>query len=145
MRNHRQRMLACLFLAVAAGPSLAQYPVTPAHNTLMEKKLTSAQQVLAAIAREDHDSIAKQAQQLRLLSQEAAWNVLQTSEYIRLSEDFRNTTDQLQAAAKHENVDAVGLAFVKLSISCIDCHRHVKNEMARVGMVPTPASLPLQR
>lgn len=146
MRSYGQLMMACLGLALAGGEGLAQFPATPEHNTLMEKKLVSAQEVMAAIAREDFDGISKQSQQLRLLSQEAAWNVLQTSEYIRLSEDFRNTTDQLQTAAKHENLDAVGLAFIKLSISCIDCHRHVKNELSRVGRIPLPASsLPLQR
>jgi hypothetical protein len=71
-----------------------------------------------------------------LLSQEAGWNVIQTPEYLRLSEDFRNTTGQLKQAAMEKNLDAVGLAFVKLSISCIDCHRHTKSELSRIGQRP---------
>ncbi len=127
--------------------SWAQVTATPEHAALMERKLLSANRVLAGIAREDFKEIATQAQRLRLLSQEAGWNVLQTPEYMRLSEDFRNTTLQLEKAAAGNNLDAVGLAFIKLSISCIDCHRHARQELPRVGRRASdpPSSERLQR
>ena len=129
-----------LFLAIVAvlvimtAVSRGQVPLaTPEHGVLMEKKLKSAQRVLAGVSREDLADVAKQARILMLLSQEAGWNVIQTGEYRRLSEDFRNTARQLEETAKDKNSDAVGLAYVKLSISCIDCHRHVRAERSRVG------------
>ena len=103
---------------------VGQVAATNDHSALMERKLRSAQAVLAGIARSDFDEISRESKRLRLLSHEAAWNVLQTDEYVRLSRTFRSTTTQLERAAESENLDAVGLAYVKLTISCIDCHRH---------------------
>ena len=111
----------------------AQVPVGQQHGVLMQKKLTSTQQVIAGIAREDYKELAKQAQKLTLLSHEAGWNVIQTPEYIRLSDAFRSSTAQLKKAAESQNMDAVGLAYIKLSISCIDCHRHAKEELSKIG------------
>ena len=104
----------------------------------MERKLESTKKVLEGIAREDFAEIAKQAQVLTLLSHEAGWNVLQTPDYIRLSEDFRSTAGQMKKSAEDGNLDAVGLAYIKLSISCIDCHRYAKQE--RVGRRPVSGS-----
>ena len=114
---------------VLAMPLCAQEPGSPQHDVIMEKKLECAQELFAAVTTGDFEEINRQSQKLRLLSQEAGWNRLQTPEYMRLSEDFRGTTSQLEAAAADRNLDAVGLAFVKLSITCIDCHRHTSKEM----------------
>lgn len=84
----------------------------------------------------NRDMIEKHSQSLHLVSREAGWNVLATPTYLRLSEDFRATTTQLERAAEKKNLDAVGLAYVKLSISCIECHRYARKEMPRIGMKP---------
>ena len=121
------------FMAVKAV-SQAQRPLATAeHRVLMERKLKTAQAILAGVAREDFAAVEKHAQMLILLSNEAGWNVLQTPEYMRLSEDFRATSRQLTTAAKAKNLDATGLAFLSLSISCIDCHRHVRDNGPRFG------------
>lgn len=121
-------------IVLCAVSGHGQLPVaTPQHGLIMQRKLESAQLALAGIAREDFAQVEKHAQLLSLLSREAGWNVIQTPEYIRLSNDFRGTAKQLQESAKEKNIDAVGLAYVKLTISCIDCHRHVKQELAKIG------------
>ena len=142
---HWRTRTVCVVVIVAVVilafvlPGRAQTPSHPLrlnsrnHTVLMEKKLVAAQKVIAGIAHEDYANIQKQAQLLRLMSDEAAWNVIQTPEYVRLSEHFRGTADQLIRAAKDRNMDAVGLAYVTLSISCIDCHRHARAELSRVG------------
>ena len=106
-----------------------QEPGSPQHDVIMEKKLECAQELFAAVTTGDFEEVNRQAQKLRLLSQEAGWNRLQTPEYMRLSADFRGSTSQIEAAADEKNLDAVGLAFVKLSITCIDCHRHTSQEL----------------
>ena len=131
-------MMIILVPLVIAGVSQAQVPATPEHGAIMERKLESTKKVLEGIAREDFAEIAKQAQVLTLLSHEAGWNVLQTPDYIRLSEDFRSTAGQMKKSAEDGNLDAVGLAYIKLSISCIDCHRYAKQE--RVGRRPVSGS-----
>ena len=140
----RLTVMFAITVLVSSASCLAQVPASPNHKLIMDNKLTAAQKVMAGIAREDFAEIRKQAQMLTLLSHEAGWNVVQTPEYIRLSGDFRGTTTQLKKAAEAENMDAVGLAFVKFSISCIECHRHAKEELARVGDRRN-SQLPLQR
>ncbi len=93
----------------------------------MARKLTSAQKVLEGLALEDYGLIERESQQLHLLSQESDWNVLQTPDYARLSADFRKTTQQLQEAGENKNLDAAGLGYIKLTFTCIECHRHVRN------------------
>ncbi|MEM7315593.1 MAG: hypothetical protein AAF497_20835 [Planctomycetota bacterium] len=104
------------------------------HKDVMEQKLDAVNKVMEGIARSNFDTIAKQSQKLHLLSREAGWNVLATPTYLRLSEDFRATATQLQNAAEKKNLDAAGLAYVKLSISCIECHRYARKEMPRIGL-----------
>ena len=130
-----------LLLASLITVASAQVPVGQQHAVLMQKKLTSTQQVVAGIARGDFQQLAKEAQKLTLLSHEAGWNVIQTPEYIRLSDAFRSSTTQLKKAAESQNMDAVGLAYVKLSISCIDCHRHAKEELSKIGQVRPDSTL----
>ena len=100
----------------------------PRHGDIMQTKLRAAQQVLAGVAQQDFEMIEKQATSLHLLSREAGWNRLQTQEYMRLSDDFRATATQLSRSAKKKNIDAVALAYVKLSISCVECHRYAREE-----------------
>jgi hypothetical protein len=123
--------------------AIAQYPKTMRHKGLMEQKLGAANKVMEGIARANFDTVAKQSQKLHLLSREAGWNVLATPTYLRLSEDFRATAEQLESAAEKKNLDAVGLAYVKLSISCIECHRYARKEMPKIGfnIDPKPRTL----
>lgn len=92
----------------------------------MQLKLTHAQKVLEGLATEDFDAIAKHAQNLSLLSQESNWKVLQTAEYLEHSVDFRKTADAMGAAAKKENLDGAALAYVDMTMKCLNCHKYVR-------------------
>ncbi len=128
--------LVSIFVAVtvvSVTPASAQLPGADVHEQLMERKLEAVQRVVEGLARGDFERIAIESQKLDLLSREAGWNVLATPTYLRLSEDFRSTVQQLKHASESGNLDAAALAYVKLSISCIDCHRYARKEMPRVG------------
>jgi hypothetical protein len=94
----------------------------------MEAKLLYSQKLLGALANENYDQIAAQAQNLKLLSLESTWNILQTPEYIQHSADFRRRADHLSKAAKQKNLDAAALAYVQLTLNCIECHKHVRDQ-----------------
>jgi hypothetical protein len=107
--------------------------VTPARSqapnqvrTFMRQKLDRTQQVLEGVVVENFDSIAKNAQALSLLSQEATWQVLQTPDYLQHSIEFRRAADALTAAAKRRNIDAAALAYVDMTMRCIQCHKYVR-------------------
>lgn len=94
----------------------------------MRAKLTHAQKVLEGIALEDLKSVALHAEQLKLLSLDANWQVLQTADYARHSEDFRRAADLLAQSADKGNLDAAVLAYFRLTQNCVDCHRHVRDQ-----------------
>lgn len=117
-----------LFTVVAALALAAQGDSAEpnAVKTFMEAKLTHAQKVLEGLATEDYDMIAKHSQELSLLSQAASWQVLQTADYRQHSAEFRRTADAIRDAAKEKNLDGASLAYVELTVRCVNCHKHVR-------------------
>ena len=95
-------------------------------ETMMQHKLLSSQSLLKGLALEDFELIETEAQRLHLLSQDVGWNIVQTKEYARLSTDFRRAAEHIREAGKKHNLDAAGLGYFKLTMTCIDCHRHVR-------------------
>lgn len=92
----------------------------------MQLKLQHAQDLFEGLAREDFDQMAKESQELSLLSQAARWNVLQTEEYLQQSGEFRRTADALTKAAKEKDLDAAAIRYVELSMKCVHCHKYVR-------------------
>jgi len=98
----------------------------------MRAKLLYSKNVLEGLAAEDYDLIAKDSQQLTLLSLDADWQVIHTPEYARLSLAFRKEAQTLTDAAKKKNLDGATLAYVKMTLKCVECHKYVRSiEMAR--------------
>ena len=93
----------------------------------MRAKLEHSQKVLEGLTTEDFDMIAKGAAQMEVLSQEAAWQVLQTPEYRAQSIEFRRAAKSLKEAASDENIDKSALAYVDLTMKCVKCHAYVRN------------------
>ncbi|MDA1049307.1 MAG: hypothetical protein O3C40_02355 [Planctomycetota bacterium] len=122
-----------MLLATTEGEQ-AETPV----KTFMHAKLAHSQSVLEGLAIENFDQIAKSAQSLTLLSEEAGWRVIQTAEYTRQSDLFRRNTRALTEAARKQNLDGCTLAFVQVTLNCVECHKHVRSvQQARLD-VPNP-------
>jgi hypothetical protein len=83
--------------------------------------------VLEGLAIEDYMMMAKSAQDLALASQASSWQVLQTEEYARQSAEFRRSCITLRDAAKAENLDAAALAWMDVTMKCVQCHRYVRD------------------
>ena len=92
----------------------------------MRRKLPHSQKVLEGLATEDFEMIAKHAQELSLLSQATTWQVLQTPDYLDHSTEFRHAADRLTEAARKKNLDGAALAYVDVTMSCINCHKYVR-------------------
>ena len=127
-----QRLSALLVAAgVATGVAVAaaQKPGDADQTAaFMRAKLTYSQHVLEGLTVEDYDLIAKGAQQLALASQASDWQVLQTEDYIRHSSEFRRACDSLGAAAKAKNLDGAALAWMEVTMKCVQCHRYVRDQ-----------------
>jgi len=93
----------------------------------MRSKLAHSEQVLGGLVTEDYELIAQHAQHLSLLSQQATWQVLQTPEYLDHSTEFRRAANRLTSAARKKNLDGAALAYVDVTMSCINCHKYVRD------------------
>jgi cytochrome c556 len=102
-------------------------------NPIMQMKLSHAQKVLEGIALNDFNLIEKHADELIILSNKAEWKVLPTRDYLLQSNEFRRNAELLTKAAKGKNLDGATLAYVQLTMSCVSCHKHVREvRMARL-------------
>ena len=95
---------------------------------LMQRKLAESQKVLEGLALNDFEKIAKHAEELIEISKLAGWRVVKTPRYELYSNDFRRTAEDLVQKAKDRNLDGAALSYVELTLTCVKCHKHVREE-----------------
>jgi hypothetical protein len=117
-----------LMLAALVSTGHSQKPDKVA--VFMRAKLQHSQKVIEGLATEDFDLIAKSAQEMSLLSHATTWQVLQTPEYNQHSLEFRRSADALHEAAKNKNLDGAALAYVGVTLNCVNCHKYVRRVKA---------------
>ncbi|MFM8413258.1 MAG: hypothetical protein ACKOCX_00880 [Planctomycetota bacterium] len=93
----------------------------------MRAKLSHAEHVLEGLAVENYDLIERAAQELSLASLDSNWQVLQTEDYVRQSAEFRRSCDALKKAAQEKNLDGAALAWVDVTLKCVQCHKYVRD------------------
>ena len=98
------------------------HPVTP----VMKMKLAKSKAILEGLAIEDFDAVAKNARELKSLSLESGWNVLQTMEYASQSRDFRRAADLIAEAASEKDINRATLGYVSMTVRCIECHSYMR-------------------
>ena len=108
------------------GTSPAQPPKVDDVGGFMRMKLVHSQHVLEGLAVENFDVIARGANALALASQASSWQVLQTEEYALHSAEFRRSCESLEAAARNKNLDGAALAWMEVTMKCIQCHKYVR-------------------
>jgi hypothetical protein len=102
-----------------------------AEKVLMRDKLTYAKDALDGLSVEDFDKVAKSAEMLRMISRASSWYVLDSDQYQRLSKNFQEQAADLERHAKDKNLDAAALDYMRISLTCIQCHKYVRDERAR--------------
>jgi cytochrome c556 len=115
---------------VATADSLAQVASPPEPDKVavfMRAKLAHADHVLEGLAVADYEMIERAAQELSLASLDSNWQVLQTEDYARQSAEFRRSCDALRKAAQDKNLDGATLAWVEVTLKCVQCHKYVRD------------------
>lgn len=92
----------------------------------MLRKLDHSRDIVSGLAMEDFEMIAKNAQDLMALSQDAEWQVLTTPEYLKLSSEFRGSAERLREAASSKNLDGSTLAYFEVTLNCVRCHKYIR-------------------
>ena len=120
-------VVAGVSLGAWAGAGIREQKQEPGRiSETMQLKLKHAQNVLKGLAIEDFDAISDDAKNLSLLSQTAEWQVYRTPEYKHFSAEFRRASDSLAWQAEAKNIDAAALAYVQVTLTCVNCHKHVR-------------------
>src|SRR6185437_10353177 len=97
-------------------------------DPLMQQKLVLSQQILAGLAREDYGSISKAAVNLKGLTQLERWFRAQDDRYRAQLNIFWFATNELGRLAEEKNVDGAALAYTQLTLSCVNCHRIIREQ-----------------
>ena len=128
----RYRMLLFgLITVLAAGltTTLAQSRRERAAKEFMRDKLELSQQVLEGVVTENYDLIIAKGTKLSAMTKEADWRLFENPDYELQSQIFRRHVDSLVKAAKGKNLDAATLAYVRVTMSCVDCHKLVRGKL----------------
>lgn len=124
-----KRILVLLVIALPVTVLIAVPGKTKEPNDVsdfMRLKLEYAQGILEGLTTEDFEMIAKNSQDMSLISLDSTWNVVHTDEYAKQSAEFRRTSNALTRAADSKNLDGAALAYVGLTMRCINCHKYVR-------------------
>ncbi|MCI0536601.1 MAG: hypothetical protein L0Z50_15385 [Verrucomicrobiales bacterium] len=120
-----------LVLAIAAAITIcvAQSERNRAAKEFMRDKLELSQRVLEGLATEDYELVIAKGTRLSAMTKEADWRLFENPDYDQQSRIFRRHVNAVVKAAKDKNLDAGTLAYVRLTMSCIDCHKLVRGKL----------------
>lgn len=126
--------LIALLFGVLGGPSptLDASPPQrdqPTRGDFMRKKLDYAKGLIEGLTMEDHRLVVENARLLKVLSQEAEWEVPMipnVEQYLPYTTEFQSLCDDLMKNGREQNIDGATLAYVRLTLNCVNCHKYVR-------------------
>jgi hypothetical protein len=126
-------LAAVLPVLLAPGPApmspSASQPDPPTRREFMRQKLDFAKLLLEGLSVENYEMIAKNARGLRKLSTAAQWEVPtipNANEYITFTGEFQRLCADLEKNAGDKNLDGATLSYLRLTMSCVNCHKYVR-------------------
>ena len=129
--------LVCVALAqkpepTTPVPATTERTVEPAKKNplemFMRKKLDASSKIMEGLCLEDAVLIKEGADALGAMSKVEIWNVLRDADYREHSREFRDNAAKLSAAAEAGDFDKAALRWFDVTMSCIECHDHVRSD-----------------
>jgi cytochrome c556 len=134
MKRFKSRLFGLLVLAATAACVMStqgQDVVKQGKRSdFMRQKLEYSKHVLEGLAREDFPLIIESARKLKALSMAAEWEVAtipHVEEYLPLTTEFQRIADDMIKKAKARNLDGATLAFNRMTMSCVECHKYIRS------------------
>ena len=133
MRSYMRVVLwtAAIALTASVGDTSASAQ-SVGLKRVMQQKLEHSQLILAAVVTSNWGEMERQSRVLLDLTNDPAWLVLKTPEYSKQSQAFIRAAEDLADAARRRDGDAAPLAYVSMTLTCVQCHRYVAR--ARVAV-----------
>ena len=92
----------------------------------MKHKLGASQKILEGMSTGDFDLISKHARAMKDTGYLESWVRTDVPGYKAQMHVFDYTTGAIIDAAEDKNLDGVTLAFNQLTISCVQCHKIIR-------------------
>jgi hypothetical protein len=93
----------------------------------MALKLRHTHELITALAVEDFDRLADNAEALKRVGRDTLWKVSPNLAYVKYSSEFAMIADELARCAREHDLNGATLSYVRLTINCVDCHKLVRN------------------
>jgi len=93
----------------------------------MKHKLGASQKILEGMTRGDFEMIEKHAQGMENLGYLEGWVRADVPGYVSHLHAFNQANRELIRASKNKNLDGVTVAYSQLTISCVQCHRFMRD------------------
>jgi len=93
----------------------------------MKQKLVASQNILAGLTKADFGAIEKNAQSMLVVGYLEKWVRADTPGYQNLMKDFEYANKSMTLAARERNLDGATIAYLQLTISCVNCHKIVRD------------------
>ena len=135
MRRSVARSLCVGFLGLIAGIAFLTLTradqANQAHTRreFMRQKLDFSKEILEGLALEQFPPIERSARALKKLSEASEWEVPtipNATDYVALTTEFQRSCDDLLKQAKARNIDGATLAYLKITMACVQCHKFVR-------------------
>lgn len=128
-------------LLIGIPLAVAQSKRNQAAKEFMREKMSLSQRALEGVVTEDYELIISKGTRLSAMSKEADWRVFENPDYDQQSVLFRRQVDAMVKAARDKNLDAATLAYVRMTMSCVDCHKLVRGKLVASAGGRPPAKL----
>jgi cytochrome c556 len=93
----------------------------------MKKKLEYSDQILSGLINGDSDQIRRSAKSMDALNQIENWVHASRPGYRTQLANFRDANEKLIAQADDDDLDGAALAYIQLTLSCVNCHKLVRD------------------
>jgi hypothetical protein len=126
-------LAAVALLGIAAAVWSADKPGRTPTQEFMHDKLELSHKVLEGICEEDFDLVEAKSLKLAAMTKEASWQAFQNPRYEAQSLEFRRHVNALTRAAKDRDLDGATLAYLRMTMSCVDCHKLVRGKLVALA------------
>jgi hypothetical protein len=92
----------------------------------MKQKLTYSERILEGLAKGDMDLINKNASAMRALNRIEYFVRRDPPAYRTQLNVFQFSVDELIRCSQEDNLDGAALAFTQMTMSCVNCHKHIR-------------------
>ncbi len=92
----------------------------------MNVKLVESQKLFAALAQADFSAISESGQRLKSVSALEGFVRRKTPGYLTQLKTFEYSVSEILLHAEKENIEGVTLGFQQLTLSCVNCHKQLR-------------------